>query len=126
MLQGWEYLAWLILVCPLLLVSLHFAQLHAPFEFGAFAGERKWEGVLQIPDQRIRDALLNYLIVQGDTEFASCEQQRWLFRKEPDEAGKLIRIGETKPDPALPAAEVAAATILAQTILSLDATVWKR
>ena len=54
------------------------------------------------------------------------EQQRWLFRKEPDEAGKLIRIGETKPDPALPAAEVAAATILAQTILSLDATVWKR
>ena len=54
------------------------------------------------------------------------EQQCWLFRKEPDEAGKLIHIGDRKPDPTLPPGEVAAAAILAQTILSLDATVWKR
>src|SRR4051794_14071109 len=27
------------------------------------------------------------------------EQQRWLFRTEPDEAAKLIRIGDRKPDP---------------------------
>lgn len=54
-------------------------------EFGAFAGERKWETVLQIPDQRIRDALLNYLIVQGDTEFASVEQQRHLIATAPND-----------------------------------------
>ena len=54
------------------------------------------------------------------------EEQCWLFRKEPDEAGKLIHIGDRKPDPTLPPGEVAAAAILAQTILSLDATVWKR
>jgi hypothetical protein len=54
------------------------------------------------------------------------EQQRWLFRQEPKEAARLIRIGDRKPDPALPPAEVAATTILAQTILNLDATIWKR
>jgi benzoyl-CoA 2,3-epoxidase subunit B len=54
-------------------------------EFGAFAGERKWETVLQIPDQRIRDALLNYLVVQGDTEFASVEQQRHLLASAPND-----------------------------------------
>jgi hypothetical protein len=54
------------------------------------------------------------------------EQQRWLFRTEPDQAAKLIRIGDHKPDPALAPAELAAATILAQTILNLDATIWER
>jgi benzoyl-CoA 2,3-dioxygenase component B len=63
-------------------------------EFGAFAGERKWETVLQIPDQRIRDALLTYLIVQGDTEFASVEQQRHLVATAPNEYDRraLVRI----------------------------------
>jgi benzoyl-CoA 2,3-epoxidase subunit B len=54
-------------------------------EFGAFAGERKWQTVLQIPDQRIRDTLLNYIIVQGDTEFASVEQQRHLLATAPND-----------------------------------------
>lgn len=63
-----------------------FGELEAEeIEFGAFAGERKWETVLQIPDQRIRDTLLNYLIVQGDTEFASVEQQRHLIATAPHE-----------------------------------------
>jgi benzoyl-CoA 2,3-dioxygenase component B len=63
-------------------------------EFGAFAGERKWETVLQIPDQRIRDALLNYLVVQGDTEFASVEQQRHLLATAPSDYDlrALVRI----------------------------------
>jgi benzoyl-CoA 2,3-epoxidase subunit B len=66
----------------------------AEIEFGAFAGERKWETVLQIPDQRIRDTLLNYLIVQGDTEFASVEQQRHLIATAPNNGDRraLIRI----------------------------------
>jgi len=63
-----------------------FGELDADeIEFGAYAGARKWETALQIPDQRIRDALLAYLIVQGDTEFASVEQQRNLLNTAPSE-----------------------------------------
>jgi benzoyl-CoA 2,3-epoxidase subunit B len=72
-----------------------FGELDSPeIEFGAFAGERKWETVLQIPDQRIRDTLLNYLIVQGDTEFASVEQQRHLIATAPNDYDRraLVRI----------------------------------
>lgn len=53
--------------------------------FGTFAGERKWERLLEVPDQRIRDALLNMVIYQGDTEFASNEQQRFLLSNAPSE-----------------------------------------
>ena len=52
-------------------------------EFGDFKGERKWEKVLEIPDQRIRDGLQNLIVYQGDTEFASVEQQRYLFEAAP-------------------------------------------
>ena len=40
-------------------------------EFGHYRGQRKWPTVMHIPDQRIRDALLNLIVYQGDTEFAS-------------------------------------------------------
>src|SRR3989304_2704131 len=58
-------------------------------EFGDFAGERKWEKVLDIPDQRIRDALQNHIIYQGDTQFASVEQQRHLFAAAPSHYDRL-------------------------------------
>src|SRR6185503_10660996 len=45
-------------------------------EFGHYKGQRKWPTLMHIPDQRIRDALLNLIVYQGDTEFASVEQQR--------------------------------------------------
>src|SRR5579863_2041548 len=54
-------------------------------EFGAFKGRPKWRRVLEIPDQRIRDGLLNLIVYQGDTEFASVEQQRRLFQYSPSE-----------------------------------------
>jgi benzoyl-CoA 2,3-dioxygenase component B len=54
-------------------------------EFGAFKGRPKWRRVLDIPDQRIRDAVLNLIVFQGDTEFASVEQQRALFLNAPSE-----------------------------------------
>lgn len=54
-------------------------------EFGAFKGRSKWQKVLEIPDQRIRDGLMNLIIYQGDTEFASVEQQRHLFEACPSE-----------------------------------------
>jgi benzoyl-CoA 2,3-dioxygenase component B len=54
-------------------------------EFGAYKGRPKWDRVVQIPDQRMRDALMNLIIYQGDTEFASVEQQRKLFETSPSE-----------------------------------------
>ena len=54
-------------------------------EFGAFKGRPKWQKILEIPDQRIRDGLMNLIIFQGDTEFASVEQQRHLFQASPSE-----------------------------------------
>lgn len=52
-------------------------------EFGSYKGNSKWETVLDIPDQRIRDSLLHLIVYQGDTEFASSEQQRNLLKKPP-------------------------------------------
>ncbi len=54
-------------------------------EFGDFLGARKWERVTQIPHQPIRDALLNLIVYQGDTEFASVEQQRHLMETSPSD-----------------------------------------
>jgi benzoyl-CoA 2,3-dioxygenase component B len=62
--------------------------------FGDFKGERRWEKALDIPDQRMRDAVLNMVVFQGDTEFASNEQQRFLVNNAPSEydLASLIRI----------------------------------
>ncbi|MEO6912588.1 MAG: Phenylacetic acid catabolic protein [Candidatus Baltobacteraceae bacterium] len=62
--------------------------------FGEYRGERKWEKVLEIPDQRMRDAVLNMVVYQGDTEFASNEQQRFLVNNAPSDydLASLVRI----------------------------------
>ncbi len=52
-------------------------------QFGSWKGRKKWENVRQVPTQQIRDALLNMIVYQGDTEFASVEQQRHLFETAP-------------------------------------------
>ena len=52
-------------------------------QFGHFKGRVKWENLRQVPTQQIRDALLNLIVYQGDTEFASVEQQRHLFETAP-------------------------------------------
>src|SRR5436309_8303905 len=52
--------------------------------------------------------------------------QTQIFQQEPDRAAKLIAVGEQKHDPALSAGELAAMTAVTQTIMNLDATVWKR
>jgi benzoyl-CoA 2,3-dioxygenase component B len=52
-------------------------------QFGAFKGRRKWENLRQVPTQQMRDALINLTVYQGDTEFASVEQQRHLFEMAP-------------------------------------------
>src|ERR687887_548531 len=60
-------------------------------EFGHYKGQRKWPTVMHIPDQRIRDALLNLIVYQGDTEFASVEQQRNLLKHAPSDYDLLER-----------------------------------
>ena len=52
-------------------------------QFGHYRGRPKWENLRQVPNQQIRDALLNLIVYQGDTEFASVEQQRYLFETAP-------------------------------------------
>lgn len=52
------------------------------------------------------------------------QQQR--FAADPAAASQLIHIGDSKPDASLAPADLAAATVVAQTILNLDATVWNR
>ncbi len=62
--------------------------------FGDFKGDRRWDKLMEIPDQRMRDAVLNMVVYQGDTEFASNEQQRFLVGNAPSEydLASLIRI----------------------------------
>jgi benzoyl-CoA 2,3-epoxidase subunit B len=70
-------------------------ELHSPeIEFGDFTGQRKWERPGQIPNQSIRDALLNLIVYQGDTEFASVEQQKNLLDHAPTDYDRqsLIRV----------------------------------
>src|SRR6202021_1542022 len=61
--------------------AFHFDTLYGAIdteniEFGSYRGRRKWENLRQIPTQQMRDALMNMIVYQGDTELASVEQQR--------------------------------------------------
>jgi benzoyl-CoA 2,3-dioxygenase component B len=70
-------------------------ELHSSeIEFGDFKGQPKWQRVSQIPNQSIRDALMNLIVYQGDTEFASVEQQKNLLDTAPTEYDRkaLIRV----------------------------------
>ena len=63
-------------------------------EYGDFKGQKKWERLTQVPQQQIRDSLLNLIVYQGDTEFASVEQQRHLLETSPsdDDTDSVCRI----------------------------------
>jgi benzoyl-CoA 2,3-dioxygenase component B len=58
---------------------------HAEIEFGDFAGGKKWESTGEISQPEVKDLLLRLIAVQGDTEFASVEQQRKLINTAPTE-----------------------------------------
>ncbi len=62
--------------------------------FGDYKGEKRWKTVLEIPDQRIRDALQHLIVYQGDTEFGSVEQQRRLAGSAPSDYDlqSLVRV----------------------------------
>jgi len=63
-------------------------------QFGEFKGRRKFEKVLDIPTQDMRDSLLHLIYYQGDTEFGSTEQQRKLLDTAPSEYDRqcLLRV----------------------------------
>ncbi|HSK29166.1 MAG TPA: Phenylacetic acid catabolic protein [Candidatus Limnocylindria bacterium] len=70
-------------------------ELHSQeIEFGDFKGQPKWQRVGQIPNQSVRDALMNLIVYQGDTEFASVEQQKNLLDTAPTEYDRqaLVRV----------------------------------
>lgn len=60
-----------------------YGQVTPEIEFGDYKGQLRWKTLMHIPDQRIRDAVMNLVVYQGDTEFASVEQQRRLFATAP-------------------------------------------
>jgi hypothetical protein len=83
------------------------------------------------PDQRIRFAFSRLTAREPDRQEMKLlqellKEQRKLFGQEPDRAAKLVAVGERKRDSDLDPVELAATTALAQAILNLDATVWKR
>src|SRR5256885_6122762 len=63
-------------------------------QFGYYKGRRKWENLRQIPTQNMRDALMNMIVYQGDTDFASVEQQRYLLDSAPTDWDRraIIRV----------------------------------
>ncbi|MBX7133046.1 MAG: DUF1553 domain-containing protein [Fimbriimonadaceae bacterium] len=54
------------------------------------------------------------------------KEQREVFAQDPSAAAKLIAVGASKANPALNAVELAAMTVVVQTILNSDAVIWKR
>ncbi len=63
-------------------------------EFGEFKGRKKFEKLLDVPTQDMRDALLHLIFFQGDTEFGSSEQQRKLIDTAPSDFDRqcLLRV----------------------------------
>lgn len=63
-------------------------------EFGEFKGRKKFEKILDIPTQDMRDSLLHLIFYQGDTEFGSSEQQRKLVDSAPSDFDRqcLLRV----------------------------------
>ncbi|MGQ0652570.1 MAG: hypothetical protein ACT4P4_09930 [Betaproteobacteria bacterium] len=57
----------------------------AEIGFGRYAGERRWEKVEDIPDPKIKEALLRLIVWQGDSEVRAVEQSRALLDNAPTE-----------------------------------------
>jgi hypothetical protein len=45
------------------------------------------------------------------------------YRRDPEAAAQVIAVGRSRPDPALPAEELAAYTIIGNVLLNLDETI---
>ena len=54
------------------------------------------------------------------------EDQQAQFKADPASASKLIHMGDSKPPEAIPAPDLAAMTIVVQTVMNSDSVVWRR
>ena len=93
--------------------------------------EKTLEEAGPTPEQRIRFAFRRLTARDPDPRETKLllellQEQKALFAKEPQRAEKLITVGDHKRDPALDPIDLAATTAMTQTILNLDAAVWKR
>jgi 1,2-phenylacetyl-CoA epoxidase catalytic subunit len=61
------------------------SDIPAEIGFGRYAGQRRWEKVEDIPDPKIREALLRLIVWQGDSEVRAVEQSRALLDNAPTE-----------------------------------------
>lgn len=85
-------------------------------EGGATAAERITHGY-QLATARRPEAAAVRLLTEGlDRRLAE-------FRADPDSAARLIAAGQSKPDAAIPPAELAAYTVTASVLLNLDRTI---
>jgi hypothetical protein len=80
---------------------------------------------------RIRSAFVRLAGRAPDASEASIllrtlKEQRGVFAADPKSADKLIHFGDSKPDAALNPVDLAAMTVVAQTILNSDVVIWKR
>ncbi len=82
------------------------------------------------PEKRLAQAF-RHLTARAPTDAeakvlrAAFERQLAAFQKNPDAAAKLLRVGESKPDPELVGAELAAYAAVCSLIMNLDETVTK-
>ncbi len=84
----------------------------------------------QTDKQSIRETFLRLAGRPPDAEETSLllqalKEQRADFAKHPEDAKKLVSLGDSKP-PALDPVELASMTIAVQTVLNSDSVIWKR
>ena len=94
-------------------------------EAARFLGEKMMKQKAQAPHQRVAWAfrlVTSREPSQDEVELLMGDLQFFLkdFKQHPKEAGKLLKVGEKPADTALPATELAAYTLVANTILNLD------
>jgi hypothetical protein len=100
-------------------------------EAGRALGERMLREGGGTPDQRVAWAFRE---VTGRAPTARelpelhalYEEQRTLFSSKPDDAKKLLKVGEYAPDSSFAAPELAAAAVTANALLNLDASLMLR
>ena len=63
---------------------------------------------------------LEHHLARGDYRRAAYRDHRETYARDAGAARELITLGETKPDPKLDPAELAAWTMIANTVLNLD------
>ena len=82
------------------------------------------------PEKRLAKAF-RHLTARAPTDaeakvlLAAFERQLAGYRKNPDAAAKLLRVGDSKPDAKLDAAELAAYAAVCSLVMNLDETVTK-